>query len=323
MPTLRHTIWTLALLVFLLAATSIARSQPYPNRAVRVIVGFAPGGSTDTTSRLIAPRLGERLGQPVVIDNRPGAQGNIAAELVAKANPDGYTIFMAAASHSINASLYPKMAFNAINDFTAISNVTSSPFILVSHPSVPARSVRELIALGKKKPGYLNYGSGGSASHLAGELFNSMAGVNFIHIPYKSSGPAATDLLGGQVTLMFSAPSAVLQHVVNGKLRALGIASERRLSFVPEIPTIAESGLAGYHANSWSGLLGPAGMPKEVVNRLNADIRYVMGLPDILSRLPPLGLEAATNTPEEFSSDLRADVSKWARVVLNAGIVPH
>lgn len=304
---------------YCLGLSPIAGAQAYPAKPIRVLVGFAPGGSTDTASRLIAPRLSERLGQQVIVENRPGAQGNIAAELAAKAAPDGYTVFMASASHSINASLYPKLSFNAIRDFTAISNVTSSPFVLVVHPSVPARNTRELIALAKSKPNELSYGSGGATSHLAGELFNSMAGVKLVHIPYKSSGPAATDLLGGQVALMFSAPPAVLQHVASGRLRALGVTSTQRLSFIADIPTIAETGLAGYDVNSWSGLLGPAGLPKDVVARLNADIGYVMGLSEIKSRLPPLGLDAATTTAEEFAAYLRADVAKWAKVVRESG----
>lgn len=299
--------------------SSVVGAQAYPAKPIRVIVGFAPGGSTDTTSRLIAPRLSERLGQQLLIDNRPGAQGNIAADLAAKAVPDGYTVFMASASHSINASLYPKLSFNAIRDFTAISNVTSSPFVLVVHPSIPARNSRELIALAKSKPGALSYGSGGATSHLAGELFNSMAGVKLVHIPYKSSGPAATDLLGGQVGVMFSAPPAVMQHVAGRRLRALGVTSLKRLSFIGDIPTIAESGLDGYDVNSWSGLLGPAGIPREAIARLNADIAHVMGLAEIKSRLPPLGLEAAANSPEEFAAYLRADVAKWAKVVRESG----
>ena len=221
-----------------------AQSQSYPVKPVRMLVGFAPGGSTDTIARIITPRLSERLGQQVIVENRPGAAGNVAAELAAKAAPDGYTVFMASASHSINASLYPKLSFDAIRDFTAITQVTSSPFILVVHPSIPARNTRELIALAKSRPGTLTYGSGGASSQLAGELFNSMAGVKLVHVPYKSSGPAATDLLGGQIGIMFSAPPAVLSQVAAGKLRALGVTSLRRLSSLPDVPAIAESGLA-------------------------------------------------------------------------------
>ena len=201
----------------------------------------------------------------------------------------------------------------------AITLVTSSPFVLVTHPSVPARNARELIALAKSKPGELSYASGGATSHLAGELFNSMAGVKLVHIPYRSSGPAAADLLGGQVAIMFSAPPAVIPHVAAGKLRALGVTGARRLSSTPDVPTIAESGLAGYEVNSWSGLIGPTGMPKEAISRLHAEVAHVMGLPEVKSRLPNLGLEASTNTPEEFGAYLRVDVAKWARVIRESG----
>jgi len=284
-----------------------------------MVVGFAPGGSTDTIARLIHTRLSERLGQQVIIDNRPGAAGNIAAEQVARAAPDGSTLYMASMSHTINASLYPKLSFDAIKDFTPVTLVTSSPFVLVAHPSVPARTTRDLIALAKAKPGALSFASGGASSHLAGELFNSMAGVKLIHIPYKSSGPAATDVLGGQVATMFSAPPAVLPHLPTGKLRALGVTSLKRLSGASEIPTIAESGLAGYEVNSWSGVIGPAGMRREVITRLHAELTQVMKLPEIIRRLPPMGLEASTTTPDQFAARLRAEVAKWAKVVRESG----
>ncbi len=316
-------VWRTAMLVAVtvlgIGYPPITLSQSYPAKPIRMLVGFAPGGSTDTISRLITPRLSERLGQQVIVENRPGAAGNIAAEQAAKAAPDGYTVLMASASLSINASLYPKLSFDAINDFSAITLVTSSPFVLVVHPSVPARNTRELIALAKSRPGALSYGSGGATSHLAGELFNSMAGVKLVHIPYKSSGPAAIDLLGGQIAIMFSAPPAVLPHVAAGKLRALGVTGTRRLSGTPGVPTIAESGLAGYEVNSWSGLIGPAGMSKEAIARLHAEVVQVMGLPEVKNRLPNLGLEASTNTPEEFGAYLRADVAKWAKVVRESG----
>ena len=297
----------------------VTSSQSYPAKPVRILVGFAPGGSTDTISRIIAPRLSERLGQQVIVDNRPGAAGNLAAELAAKAAPDGYTVFMASASHSINASLYPKLSFDAIRDFTAITQVTSSPFILVVHPSIPVKNTRELITLAKSRPGTLTYGSGGASSQLAGELFNSMAGVKLVHVPYKSSGPAATDLLGGQIAIMFSAPPAVMAQIAAGKLRALGVTSLKPLANMPDVPPIAASGLNGYEVNSWSGLLGPAGMPREAIARLHADVVHVMGLAEIRNRLPPLGIEPSTNTPEEFAAYLRADVTKWAKVVRESG----
>jgi tripartite-type tricarboxylate transporter receptor subunit TctC len=305
------------------AITNSSLAQPYPVKPIRILVGFAPGGSTDTISRIIAPRLSERLGQQVIVENRPGAAGNIAAELAAKAAPDGYTVFMASASHSINASLHAKLPFDAVKDFAAITLVCSSPFILVVHPSVPARTTRELITLARSQPGALVYASGGATSHLAGELFNSMAGVKLVHVPYKSSGPASTDLLGGQVSIMFSAPPAVVQHVASQRLRALGTSGARRMASIPDIPTIAESGLPGYEVNSWSGLLGPAAIGREAITRLNADVSHVMALPEIRNRLPALGIEASTNTPDEFAAFLRADVVKWAKVVGEAKVQLH
>ena len=307
----------------LVVSATYAQAQPYPTKPIRILVGFAPGGSTDTISRIVAPRLTERLGQQVIIENRPGAAGNIAAELAAKAAPDGYTVFMASASHTINASLYPKLPFDALKDFTPITLVCSSPFILVVHPSVPAKTTRDLINLSRGKPGALVYASGGATSQLAGELFNSMAKIKLVHVPYKSSGPAATDLLGGQVSIMFSAPPAVMQHVASGRLRALGTSGAKRMASIPDMPTIAESGLPGYEVNSWSGLLGPAGMAREAVTRLNTEFVYVMAQPDIKNRLPSLGIEASTTTPDEYANYLRADVAKWAKVVREANVQAH
>ena len=300
-----------------------AGAQTYPTKPVRMLVGFAPGGSTDTIARLIGPRLSERLGQQVIVENRPGAAGNIAAEQAARSAPDGYTVFMASMSHTINASLYPKLSFDPIKDFTPVALVTSSPFVLVTHPSLPARTTRELIALAKARTAELTFASGGASSQLAGELFNSMAGVKLVHVPYKSSGPAATDLLGGQVAVMFSAPPAVLPQVAAGRLRALGVTSARRLTAAPDIPSIADAGLPGYEVNSWSGLLGPAGMPKEAVSRLLSEITYVMGLQEIRARLPGMGLEATVATPEEFGAQLRAEIPKWAKVIRDSGARAH
>jgi tripartite-type tricarboxylate transporter receptor subunit TctC len=295
-------------------------AQGYPVKSVRMIVGFAPGGSTDTIARLVTPRLSERLGQQVIVENRPGAAGNIAAEQVSRAAADGYTVYMASMSHTINASLYPKLSFDAIKDFTPVTQVSSSPFVLVVHTSVPAKTTQDLVALARKMPGTLNFASGGASSHLAGELFNSMAGVKLVHIAYKSSGPAAADLLGGQVAIMFSAPPAVLPHVSSGRLRALAVTGEKRLSAAAGIPTISESGLTGYEVNSWSGAIGPAGMPASVVSKLHTEIAHVMTLPEITSRLPSMGIEAAVNGPQELAARLRMEVTKWAQVVREAGL---
>ena len=320
---LQRSVIVLAVVAVTSLTAAVTWAQAYPVKPIRVLVGFAPGGSTDTISRIVTPRLTERLGQQVIVENRPGAAGNIAAELAAKAPPDGYTLLMASASHTINASLYPKLPFDVIKDFAAITLVCSSPFILVVHPSVPAKTTRDLINLARSKPGDLSYASGGATSQLAGELFNSMAKVKLNHIPYKSSGPASTDLLGGQVASMFSAPPAVLPHIGTGRLRALGTTGIKRMSNNPDVPTIAESGLPGYEVNSWSGVIGPAGMPRDAINRLNAEFVHVMALPEIKNRLPSLGIEASTTTPEEFAAYLRADVAKWARVAREANVQKH
>jgi tripartite-type tricarboxylate transporter receptor subunit TctC len=303
-----------------LGIPAIALAQGYPVKPIRMLVGFAPGGSTDTIARLVNSRLSERLGQQVIVENRPGAAGNIAAEQVSRSAPDGYTVYMASMSHTINASLYPKLSFDAVKDFTAVTQVTSSPFVLVVHSSVPAKTTQDLIALAKARPGTLNFASGGASSHLAGELFNSMAGVKLVHIAYKSSGPAATDLLGGQVAVMFSAPPAVLPHVSSGRLRALGVTGEKRLSGAADIPTIAESGLPGYDVNSWSGAIGPAGMPAGIVSKLYTELAHVMTLPEITGRLPSMGLEASVDGPQQLAARLRAEVAKWAKVIREAGL---
>ena len=320
---LQRSVIVLAVVAVTSLTAAVTWAQAYPVKPIRVLVGFAPGGSTDTISRIVTPRLTERLGQQVIVEHRPGAAGNIAAELTAKAPPDGYTLLMASASHTINASLYPKLPFDVIKDFAAITLVCSSPFILVVHPSVPAKTTRDLINLARSKPGELSYASGGATSQLAGELFNSMAKVKLNHIPYKSSGPASTDLLGGQVASMFSAPPAVLPHIGTGRLRALGTTGIKRMSNNPDVPTIAESGLPGYEVNSWSGVIGPAGMPRDAINRLNAEIVHVMALQEIKNRLPSLGIEASTTTPEEFAAYLRADVAKWAKVAREANVQKH
>lgn len=322
MPTLNMGIPAGALIAAgCLGIPATALAQGYPVKPIRMLVGFAPGGSTDTIARLVNSRLSERLGQQVIVENRPGAAGNIAAEQVARSAPDGYTVYMASMSHTINASLYPKLSFDAVKDFTPLTQVTSSPFVLVVHNSVPATTTQDLIALAKRRPGTLNFASGGASSHLAGELFNSMAGVKLVHIAYKkSSGPAATDLLGGQVAVMFSAPPAVLPHVSSGRLRALGVTGEKRLGAATGIPTIAESGLPGYDVNSWSGAIGPAGMPAGIASKLHTELAYVMTLPEITGRLPSMGLEASVDGPQKLAARLRAEVAKWAKVIRDAGL---
>ncbi len=297
-----------------------AGDPPYPSKPIRLLVGSIPGGTTDTAARIMAQPLTQRLGQQVVVDDRGSANGNAAAETAARAAPDGYTLLVASASHAINASLYSHLSYDPVKDFTPLTLITSSPFILVTQPALGVTSVKDVIATAKAKPGIYTYAAGGASSHLAGELFKSMAGVNIVYVPYKGSGPAMTDLLGGQVTMMLSAPPAALPHVATGRLRALGVTGAKRLASAPDVPTIAEAGLPGFEVDSWNAVLMPAKAPKNIVSKLHDEIAYVMALPEVKARMPALGMEAKTNTPEQFTAYLVADIKKWSKVVDAAGI---
>ena len=307
------------------AVTLIAcgvHAQGYPEKTVRIIVPFAPGGSTDIVARITSQKLSERFKQSVVIDNRGGGGGNIGSELVAKAPPDGYTLLIGTVgSLTINPSLYKKMPYDPLRDLTAIAYFGSTPNILVVHPSLPVKTVKELIALARTRPGQLNYASAGTGGsvHLAAELFKSLAKVDMVHVPYKGSGPALIDLLGGQTQLMFSTMPPALPHVKSGRLRALGMTGAKRSSLVPELPTIAESGLPGYEITQWWGLLGPAGMASALVTRLNADINAILLQPDVKERLASEAADAAPNTPAWFTAFMKSEIAKWAKVVQASG----
>ncbi len=311
--------------LFLLAVPGPAiLAQGYPDRQVRVVVPYAPGGSTDIAGRLVAQRLAGELKQPVVVENRDGAGGNIGAELVAKANPDGYTLLVGTAGGiTINPSLYKAMAFDPIKDLAAVAYFGSTPNILVVHPSLPAKSVRDLIALARARPGQLNYASAGAggAVHLAAELFRSMASLDMVHIPYKGSAPALTDLLGGQTQLMFSTLPPALPYVKSARLRALGVTGITRSSLVPELPTISEAGLKGYEITQWWGMLAPSRTSSEVVARLNGDINRVLRQPELVQQFAALGADAAPNTPEWFAAYIRSETAKWSKVVKASGAV--
>ncbi|MBI3936247.1 MAG: tripartite tricarboxylate transporter substrate binding protein [Betaproteobacteria bacterium] len=296
-------------------------AQTYPVKPVRIISPYPPGGGNDTLARTISQRLGEQLGQQVIVDNRPGANTIIGTELAAKSPPDGYTIILVPSSHAINQSLYRRLPYDAIRDFSPITLAGSGPLILVVHPSLPAASVRELIALARAKPGELTFASAGNGSsgHLAGVLFGLTVGVKLVHVPYKGTAPAVTDLLGGQVTMTFGTTLGVLPHVRSGKLRALGVASLRRSPAAPGIPTIAESGVPGYSASLWYGFLAPANTPKDIVQRLSAEISRVLKLPEIRERLSNLGIDPHGSAPEEFARLIAADLEKWAKVVKESG----
>ncbi|MGH8703743.1 MAG: tripartite tricarboxylate transporter substrate binding protein [Burkholderiales bacterium] len=310
--------------VALLAAGCVAPgagAQPYPAKPVRVLAGFPPGSGADITARVIGARLGDALGQQIIVDNRPGAASNIAAELAAKSPADGYTLFIGTVANTINATLYSKLPFDFARDFAPVALTTAAPNVLVLHPSVPARSVKELIALAKNRPGQLAFASAGTgtAPHLSGELFNAMAGVTMVHIPYRGSPPAVTDLLAGEVALMFSPSSTVLPHVKTGRLRALAVTTASRLPSLPELPTVAESGLKGYETITWFGFVAPAKTPPAVVTRLNAEIVKVLTLPEVRNLFASQGIETLGGTPDQFASYIRDEIAKWAKVIQLSG----
>jgi len=299
-----------------------AFGQPYPNRTIRLVVPFPAGGTTDILARAASQKLTESLGQPVVVDNRPGAGGNIGADMVAKSAPDGYTLLMGTVgTHAINASLYSKMPYDHVKDFTPIVLVAGVPNVLVVNPSVPVNSVGDLIKLAQAKPGAINFASSGSGTsiHLSGELFKTMAHVDMTHVPYKGSAPALTDLIGGQVQVMFDNLPSSLAQIKAGKLRAVAVTSLKRAPALPDVPTISESGLPGFEASSWFGVLGPAGTPPSVVTRINSEINNWLQSPEARAQLLAQGAEAAGGTPENFASHIRAETEKWAKVVKASG----
>ncbi|HVE48544.1 MAG TPA: tripartite tricarboxylate transporter substrate binding protein [Casimicrobiaceae bacterium] len=314
-----------ALAMFLAVATlpTLAHAQgAYPNKPIRVVVPFPAGGATDILARAAGQKMTEAFGQPVVVDNRPGAGGNIGSELVAKAPNDGYTLLMGTVgTHAINASLYSKMPYDHVKDFIPIVLVAGVPNVLVVHPSVPANSVQELIAYGKANPGKLSFASSGSGTsiHLSGELFKVLTGVQMLHVPYKGSAPAVTDLLGGQVQLMFDNLPSALPHIKAGKLKALAVTSMARAPALPDVPTINESGVPGFEASSWFGLLAPAGTSREVVTKVNGEVAKWLATPDGKEKLAAVGANAAGGPPEDFAKHIAAETTKWAKVVKDSG----
>ena len=305
------------------AAAPAALGQAYPTKPVRMIAASSPGSAVDIVARIVAQKLGEQLGQQVVVDNRAGAGGNLGAELAATAAPDGYTLFMGTPAHAINTGLYRKLNYDLIRDFSPVTQVTSGQYVVVVHPSLPAKSIRELISLARAKPGQLNYASAGSgnATHLAGELFASATRIKLVHVPYKGSGPAVTDLVGGQVQLMFANLVAALPQVKTGRIRALAVTGQKRAAAAPELPTVIEAGVPGYVVTSWFGVLLPAATPRELIMKLNAELARTMSAPDVRDRLAADGAEPTTGTPEQFGAFLRAEITQWTKVVKDAGIV--
>jgi tripartite-type tricarboxylate transporter receptor subunit TctC len=299
-----------------------AQAQTYPSKPIRLVVPFPPGGTTDILARTVGQKMTENWGQPVVIDNRPGAGGNIGSDLVAKAAPDGYTLLMATIStHAINVSLYKKLPFDSVRDFAPVSRIGTLPNILIVHPSVPVKSVKELIELAKSKPGELNFASSGvgTSLHLSGELFNSMAGVKLVHIPYKGSSPALADLLGGQVKIMFDNLPSALPHVKAGKLKPLAVTSAKRATVLPEVPTVIESGLPGFEVTSWFAIFVPAKTPTEIVAKLNGEIVKILNSGDVKEKLAQIGVDPAPTTPEALAAFAKAETEKWGKVVKATG----
>jgi tripartite-type tricarboxylate transporter receptor subunit TctC len=310
-----------AIAALLLACTLPAAAQPYPAKPVRILCAFPVGGIADLYARIIGARLGEAWGQPIVVENRTGAGGTIAAEAVAKSPPDGYTLVMGSVgTHAVNVSLFSKLPYDPVKDFAAIALVLEAEGLLVVHPSVPAQNIAELINLAKAKPGSLSFASAGmgTASHLAGELFKSMAKVDMTHVPYKGNVPAITDLLAGQTALLFATMPTVLPHAKAGKLRALATIGSSRAAATPELPTVGEA-LPGFEVNNWIGLFAPAGTSPEIVRRWNAEVTRIMQSPDIQARLSNEGARFAPNTPDEFSEFVRKEIQKWAPVVKASG----
>jgi len=291
----------------------------FPEKPVRMIVSFAAGGPNDFIARVISQKLSDHWGPPVIVDNRPGAGGNIGTEVAAKASPDGYTLTLVSTAFVVNPSLYRKVGYDAFKDFSPVTLAAVSPLIFVAHPSLPAKNIREVVQLAKKTP--LNYASpgAGTTGHLGGEMLNAMAGIKILHIPYKGAGPATADLLGGQVKFGLTALPPAVPHVKSGRLTAIAVTTLKRVTILSDVPTVSESGYPGYQVDNMYGILAPAGTPKAVINKLHADIVRVLGMPEVKDRLLAQGFEPLGNTPEEFGRYLKSEAIKWAKVVKESG----
>lgn len=319
--TVRTAIPQLALLWGVALLCSAVHAQPFPSRSIRIVVPFPPGGTSDILSRTIGQKLTEEWGQTVITDNRPGAAGNIASEFVAKSKGDGYTLYInTVGTHAINPAIYAKLAFDPLKDFTAITNLVNLQSVLLTHPSVPVKSVKELIALAKRRPGELTYSSAGSGAqpHLTAEMFKTMAGVNLLHVPYKGAGPQMIALISGEAALTFATAPSGVPLAKNGQARAIGVSGATRLPALPDTPTISET-LPGYLAVGWNGLLGPAAMPAPVLEKIHATVSKIVRTPEIRDKLIGLGAEPALSTPAEFAELMRSELVKWAKVVKDSG----
>ena len=314
---MRKALLAVASLAFALAA----QAQPFPNRPIKIIVPFGPGGFTDVAARILQKELAPAIGQPIIIENRPGAGSTIGTDAVAKAAPDGYTLVMISTAHVISPHLYKQMPYDPLKDFTPVMKLAEGPYVLVVHPSLPAKSVGELIALAKAKPGSIDYASSGngSAQHLVGALFTTMAGVNLNHVPYKGSNQAMNDVIGGQVKVSFVGVPNALPNLNSGKLKALGVSTGKRYAELPDVPTIAEAGVPGYDATIWLGLLAPPNTPREIVARINADITRILSTAEARKLMASAGVDVATSTPEDFARLMAAEMERWGKVVRETG----
>ena len=299
-----------------------AIAQTYPTKPVRMVLGFPPGGGIDVLARVMAPVLNERWGEQVVVDNRPGAAGNIGADIVAKAFPDGYTLLMMTLSHAVGAGLYPKLPFHPADSFSGVTLIGATTLVLLTHPSSAIKSVKDLVAAAKARPGLLSFGSSGigGSPHLAGELLKLQTGTDIVHVPYKGSGLSFIDLMGGHIPLVMSALPGALPHIKSGKVRAVAVTSMQRSQAVPEVPTMAESGVAGYEVRHWFGALAPAGTPRNIVERLHDEFVAVLRRPDVAEAFAKAGTDPVTSKPREFDAYLRAEIAKWTKVIREARI---
>lgn len=299
-----------------------AYAQQYPTRPVRFISPYPPGGGNDTLSRILADKLGELLGQRIIVENRPGANTIVGTELVAKSQPDGYTLILLPNSFATNPSFYPKLPYDTARDFAPVGQIAQSPQMLVAHPSVPARTLKELLALAKAKPGQLSYGTSGNGStgHLATVLLSMMTGVELVHVPYKGTAPAVNDLLGGHIPLMTSSMLATLPHVRAGRLRIIALTTARRSKAIPEVPTIAESGVPGYEATLWYGMLAPARTPDAIIKRVNSELATVLKHPEVVEKLSTQAVEPHHTSPDQFAALIRTELAKWSKVISASGV---
>jgi tripartite-type tricarboxylate transporter receptor subunit TctC len=319
-----HALRATAAIAALLTVTGVAdAAQAYPTRPIRIVVAYPPAGATDILARIIGQKMNESWGQPVIVENRPGANGNIGTEYAARATPDGHTFLMTTAGpHGINPSLYRKLGYDAVKDFAAVSLVALVPNILVVNNALPVKDVQGLIAYSKANPGKLSYGTpgAGSTAHLSMELFKSMTGASLVHVPYKGSAGVLTDIMGGQIAATLDNIPPYLPQVKAGKIRALAISTAKRSPAIPELPTIAEAGVRGYSSSAWFGLVAPAATPKEVVAKISAETARILQLPDVKSRLTELGAEPVGGTPEQFGAHIKAEIAKWGKVIKEANV---